>query len=81
MKLNHLNLAVPDVPAMATFLETYFGLENGGGNAGFTVMYDDGGLVVSLMKAGRSWGTAIPGAFTLGSSSNPALEWMRCTSR
>jgi lactoylglutathione lyase len=66
MKLNHLNLAVPDVPRMAEFLETFFGLRNGGGNAGFTVLYDDDGLVLSLMKAGRSWGAGYPGTFHLG---------------
>lgn len=66
MKLNHLNLAVPDVPAMAAFLATYFGMRNGVGNAGFTVLYDDDGLVLSLMKAGRSWGGGYPGSFHLG---------------
>ena len=66
MKLNHLNLAVPDVLAMATFLKTYFGMRNGGGNAGFTVLYDDDGLVLSLMKAGRSWGDGYPGTFHIG---------------
>ena len=66
MKLNHLNLAVPDVPAMATFLETFCGLRNGGGNAGFTAMFDDDGLVLSLMKAGRSWGEGYPGSFHVG---------------
>ncbi len=66
MKLNHLNLAVPDVPAMAAFLETFCGLRNGGGNAGLTVMFDDDGLVLSLMKAGRSWGEGYPGSFHIG---------------
>ena len=66
MKLNHLNLAVPNVPLMASFLETYFGMRNGGGNAGFTVLYDDDGLVLSLMKAGRSWGDGYPGTFHIG---------------
>jgi len=66
MKLNHINLAVPDVPSMAAFLETYFEMRNGGGNAGFTVLYDDEGLVLSLMKAGRSWGDGYPGSFHIG---------------
>lgn len=66
MKLNHLNLAVPDVPAMAAFLETYCGLRNSGGNAGLTVLFDDDGLVLTLMKAGRSWGDGYPGSFHIG---------------
>lgn len=67
MKLNHLNLTVTDVPALASFLETYFGLRPaGGGNAGFTALFDDDGMVVSLMKAGRSWGEGYPETFHVG---------------
>ena len=63
MKMNHLNLTVTDVTAAAQFLETYFGLRNQGGNKGFTVLFDDNGLVLSLMKAGH---VTYPGTFHIG---------------
>src|SRR5688500_16086280 len=50
MKLNHGNLTVTDVSEAANFLEKYFGLQNQGGNKGFTVLFDDDGLVLTLMK-------------------------------
>ena len=50
MKINHINLTVTDVLAAAEFLEKYFGMTNQGGNKGFTVLFDDDGLVLSLMK-------------------------------
>ncbi len=50
MRLNHINLTVTDVQAAAEFLEQYFGLRNQGGNKGFTVLFDDDGLVLTLMK-------------------------------
>jgi lactoylglutathione lyase len=61
MTLNHLNLTVTDVPAARRFLETYFGLQESRnpytgeavpdtGNAGFCVLFDDNGLVLTLMK-------------------------------
>lgn len=51
MKLNHINLTVTDVEAAAAFLVTYFGLENQGGNKGMALLRDDGGMVITLMKA------------------------------
>jgi lactoylglutathione lyase len=66
MKLNHVNLTVTDVPAAANFLEKYFGLRNpGGGNKGFNVLFDDDGLVLTLMKAGE---VAYPKTFHIGFS-------------
>jgi lactoylglutathione lyase len=61
MTLNHLNLTVTDVPAARQFLETYFGLQGHTnpytgemsavtGSAGFAVLFDDAGLVLTLMK-------------------------------
>src|SRR5574338_220348 len=55
MRLNHLNLTVTDVPATVRFLETYFGLRNlrdNSENRNFAVLMDDGGLVLTLMRAG-----------------------------
>ncbi|GHO70257.1 glyoxalase [Ktedonobacter sp. SOSP1-52] len=63
MKLNHVNLTVTDVPATANFLETCFGLRNQGGNKGFTVLFDDDNLVLTLMKAGQ---VSYPGTFHIG---------------
>jgi catechol 2,3-dioxygenase-like lactoylglutathione lyase family enzyme len=64
MKLNHVNLTVTDVPAAASFLEKYFGLRNSGsGNKAFNVLFDDDGLVLTLMKAGE---VAYPKTFHIG---------------
>ncbi len=63
MKLNHLNLTVTDVAEAAQFLETYFGLHKQGGNKGLTVLFDDNGLVLTLMKAGQ---VSYPGTFHIG---------------
>lgn len=55
MKLNHLNLTVTDVAETKAFLEKYFGmrgLEEGEGkeNKNFSALFDDNGLVLTLMK-------------------------------
>ena len=64
MKLNHINLSVTDVPAAAGFLEKYFGLRNpGGGKSSFIVLFDDTGLVLTLMKSGQ---VAYPKTFHIG---------------
>lgn len=66
MKLNHLNLTVTDVPAAADFLEKYFGLrKQPGGKKSFMLLFDDNGLVLSLMKAGE---VKYPGTFHIGFS-------------
>lgn len=52
MKVNHLHLMVPDVPAAAAFFERYFELRRSGGNAGLTVLLDESGFVLTLMKLG-----------------------------
>jgi dienelactone hydrolase len=60
MRVNHLHLMVPDVPAAAAFFEKYFDLKKTGGNAGLTVLLDDSGFVLTLMKRGaRSTGSAL----------------------
>jgi lactoylglutathione lyase len=65
MKLNHINLTVTDVVAVADFLEKYFGMRNQGGNKGFVAMFDDDGLVLTLMK-GRSEVVHYPETFHIG---------------
>ncbi|WP_209970864.1 VOC family protein [Paenibacillus eucommiae] len=64
MKLNHLNLTVTDVNAAKDFLETYFNLQSGGtrGNS-FAVMFDDNGLVLTLMKGAQ---VSYPNTFHIG---------------
>lgn len=63
MKINHLNLTVTDVDAAAAFLEKYFGLQPQGGDSKFTVLFNDNGMVLSLMKAGQ---VKYPGTFRIG---------------
>ena len=47
MRVNHLHLMVPDVPAATTFFEKYFELRKASGNSGLTVLLDDGGFVLT----------------------------------
>jgi catechol 2,3-dioxygenase-like lactoylglutathione lyase family enzyme len=67
VKVNHLNLTVTDVPATAAFLEKYFGLENqwaGEEDEKFAVLFDDDGLVLTLIKGGQA--LRYPGSFHIG---------------
>ena len=67
MKLNHLNLTVTSVPDAHAFLEKSFGLRSmGGGNDQMAGLFDDSGLSVVLMTAGRSKPVAYPASFHLG---------------
>jgi lactoylglutathione lyase len=66
VKLNHVNLTVTDVQAAARFLETYFGLETRGGNAGMAFLTDDDGFVLTLMKRRRSDPPTYPSTFHIG---------------
>lgn len=66
MTLNHTNLCVSSVPEARTFLEKYFGLKYVGGNDGLTVLMDDGGFVLTLMKARRDDPPKYPGNFHIG---------------
>ena len=63
MKLNHINLTVTDVTAAANFLEKYFGMQYQGGNKGMAFLFDDDGLILSLMKAKE---VNYPGTFHIG---------------
>jgi lactoylglutathione lyase len=66
VRLNHVNLTVTDVRAAAQFLETYFGLETRGGNAGMAFLSDGDGFVLTLMKARGSDPPAYPSTFHIG---------------
>lgn len=64
MKLNHLNLTVTDVMAARDFLQKYFGLRAVGERGeSFAALFDDDGLVLTLMK-GES--VAYPKTFHIG---------------
>ena len=63
MKLNHINLTVTDVPGTVKFLENYFGLQSQGGDNKFAVLFDDDGLVLTLIKAGQA---KYPSTFHIG---------------
>jgi len=64
MILNHLNLAVTDLPGTVAFLERYFGMRSQGGDDRFTVLFDDYGFVLTLIQSGK--GIKYPGAFHIG---------------
>lgn len=66
MRLNHVNLTVTDVAAAGAFLETFFELASLGGNAGMMVLQDEGGSVLTLMKAGRNADVSYPPMFHIG---------------
>jgi|SRR5690606_8826778 lactoylglutathione lyase len=64
MILNHINLTVTDVDGAAAFLEKYFGMQRQGGDSKFTVLFDDQGMVLTLMKGGQH--IKYPGMFHIG---------------
>jgi catechol 2,3-dioxygenase-like lactoylglutathione lyase family enzyme len=66
MKVNHLHLIVPDVAASCVFFEKYFELRKSGGNAGLTVLQDEAGFVLTLMKAGSRTSRTYPEHFHVG---------------
>ncbi len=66
MRVNHLHLIVPDVAASCAFFEKYFELRKSGGNAGLTVLQDEGGFVLTLMKAGSKTTRGYPEHFHVG---------------
>src|SRR5947209_6288578 len=69
MKLNHLNLTVTDVPETRKFFEKYFGLRTGEGvedNKNFALLFDDGGLVLTLIKNRKGTEVRYPETFHIG---------------
>ena len=68
MKLNHLNLAVTDVPEARNFLQKYFGMEDGGGNNNIGFLRDENGMVLTLtsLKVGREVELKYPATFHIG---------------
>lgn len=68
MRLNHINLTVTDVLATRKFLETYFGMKDGGGNSNIAFLTDDSGLFLTLTspKVSREDEVRYPAAFHIG---------------
>lgn len=68
MKLNHLNLMVTNVRETQQFLQKYFDLQDGGGNANMAFLRDDKGMVLTLtsMKVGRETEVRYPATFHVG---------------
>ena len=66
MKVNHLHLMVPDVTAASAFFEKYFELRKANGNAGLTVLLDDDGFVLTLMKLNAKSSRTYPENFHVG---------------
>lgn len=78
MKLNHVNLTVSDVAATRQFLEKYFGLQGStdphtgeslagdNENRNFAVLFDDAGLVLTLMKSPKGAPVEYPATFHIG---------------
>jgi catechol 2,3-dioxygenase-like lactoylglutathione lyase family enzyme len=69
MKLNHINLTVADASETAAFLEKYFGMRRMDGaedKKTFAVLFDDDGLVLTLMRGGRGAEPEYPSTFHIG---------------
>lgn len=68
MQLKHLNLATSDVGSLAAFFQRFFGftslLERGAG--AFTILGNDDGFVLTLMKRKKSDPASYPETFHIG---------------
>jgi catechol 2,3-dioxygenase-like lactoylglutathione lyase family enzyme len=67
MRLNHLNLTVPDVSRTRGFFEKYFGFRSvfERGKA-LVVMADDSGFILTLNNFDKADHVEYPGAFHIG---------------
>src|SRR4051794_16630137 len=69
MKLNHLNLTVPNPAETRTFLEKHFGFRTvfgGGEKDALAVLLDEKGFILTLMKVGHAAEVRYPGSFHVG---------------
>jgi lactoylglutathione lyase len=68
MKLNHLNLTVPDVPRTREFFEKYFGFRCVAqrGRDTLAVLVDESGFVFTLSNFEKATEVEYPGAFHIG---------------
>lgn len=69
MKLNHINLTVSDVPAASKFLQKYFGcrsIDETEPDHKFAALFDDDGMVITLMTGGKVTEVKYPRTFHIG---------------
>ena len=68
MRLNHLNLTVPDVARTREFFEKYFGLRCvfERGHDVLSVLVDESGFVFTLSNFNKATEVEYPGAFHIG---------------
>jgi catechol 2,3-dioxygenase-like lactoylglutathione lyase family enzyme len=68
MRLNHLDLAVPDIAATRDFFETHLGFTHQQtlGQNGLAVLRDAAGLVLVLSRLQRAGAQAYPDGFHIG---------------
>jgi lactoylglutathione lyase len=69
LKLNHINLTVTNVLDAEKFLVKYFGMQSQRSekdNKNFGALFDDEGLVLTLMKVGGGKEVKYPGYFHIG---------------
>ncbi len=69
MQLNHINLTVTDAQETGLFLQKYFGLHPREGvkmSPKFTMLQDNNGMVVTLIKAEEPETASYPHTFHIG---------------
>jgi catechol 2,3-dioxygenase-like lactoylglutathione lyase family enzyme len=66
MRLNHLNLTVPNVDETRDFMEKYFGFRRLVDRQNLTVLSDESGFVLTLNNFGKAAAVAYPKAFHIG---------------
>jgi lactoylglutathione lyase len=68
MRLNHLNLTVPEVSRTREFFETYFGFQcfMARDDDTLVVLTDESGFVLTLSNFGKASAVEYPGAFHIG---------------
>jgi catechol 2,3-dioxygenase-like lactoylglutathione lyase family enzyme len=68
MRLNHLNLTVPDVQQTREFFETYFGFRclTERGRGALVVLADESGFILSLNNLDKADKVEYPGIFHIG---------------
>jgi catechol 2,3-dioxygenase-like lactoylglutathione lyase family enzyme len=68
MRLNHVNLTVPDVSRSREFFETYFGLHCvvQRGRDALAVLVDESGFILTLNNFDKVEQVEYPGAFHIG---------------
>ena len=68
MRLNHVNLTVPDVSRTRDFFETYFGFRciAARGRDALAVLVDESGFVFTLNNFEKTTQVEYPGAFHIG---------------